>query len=158
LRAQASISAAVADVVFAGTGKTAAQLYQAATEGVAGSFALPGTIVLAGRTHVEPLDSRNVVARLAPCTSRQRDGCEAVNALEHIVYTAHLDHVGIGAPVDGDAIYNGALDNALGVSIMLEAARTLAASDMPAGRPMLFVALTAEEKGLLGAEWFATHP
>src|SRR5690606_29773735 len=78
--------------------------------------------------------------------------------LEHIVYTAHLDHVGIGAPVDGDAIYNGALDNALGVSIMLEAARTLAASDMPAGRPMLFVALTAEEKGLLGAEWFATHP
>src|SRR5690606_7124838 len=130
-----------------------AQLHAAVVAGEAAAFDLPGTVVLAGRTRIEPVESRNVVARLpgaAPAGSRA--------SREHVVYTAHLDHVGIGAPVAGDAIHNGALDNALGVAILLEAARALAAADTPPGRPLLFVALTAEEQGLLGAEWFATHP
>ena len=76
---------------------------------------------------------------------------------EHVVFSAHLDHVGIGAPVDGDAIYNGALDNALGIAVMLEAANRLA-HEPPPQRSLLFVAVTAEEKGLLGAEWFARNP
>lgn len=153
LRAVASVSAAAADALFAGTGRTAAQLHAAVLAGDAEAFALPGTVVMAGRTTIAPVDSRNVVARLpgAALAGRAASG-------EHVVYTAHLDHVGIGAPVDGDAIYNGALDNALGVSIMLEAARALASADVPPGRPLLFVALTAEEQGLLGAEWFAAHP
>ncbi|HEU4814076.1 MAG TPA: M20/M25/M40 family metallo-hydrolase [Xanthomonadaceae bacterium] len=153
LQAVASVSAAAADAVFAGTGKTAAQLHADVVAGEARAFALPGTIVMAGRTRIEPLDSRNVVARMPAAT-----GTDPQRASEHIVYTAHLDHVGIGAPVDGDAIYNGALDNALGVAIMLEAARALVAADDPPRRPLLFVALTAEEQGLLGAEWFAAHP
>jgi Zn-dependent M28 family amino/carboxypeptidase len=79
------------------------------------------------------------------------------------VFTAHLDHVGIGAPMtdaDGreDRIHNGALDNALGVAIILEAARELQQAATRPKRSMLFVALTAEEKGLLGAEWFASRP
>ena len=152
LRAVASVSAA-ADAVFAGTGKTAAQLHAAVVAGEAESFDLPGTITLAGRTRLEPIDSRNVVARLPAAVDTA-----AAFAQEHVVYTAHLDHVGIGAPVDGDAIYNGALDNALGVSIMLEAARALVAAEASPGRPLLFVALTGEEQGLLGAEWFAAHP
>ena len=157
LRAVASVSAAAADAVFAGTGRTAAQLHADVVAGDATSFELPGTIVMAGRTRIEPIDSRNVVARL-PCGRGAGGGCDATRAREHVDYTAHLDHVGIGAPVDGDAIYNGALDNALGVSIMIEAARALVAADTPPGRPLLFVALTAEEQGLLGAEWFAAHP
>ena len=153
LRAVASVSAAAADAVFAGTGRSAAQLHADVVAGEADAFDLPGTIAMAGRTRIEPLDSRNVVARLPAAA-----GADPARALEHVVYTAHLDHVGIGAPVDGDAIYNGALDNALGVSIMLEAARALVAADQRPARPLLFVALTAEEQGLLGAEWFATHP
>lgn len=150
LRVVASVAAGAADLVFDGSGKTAAQLFQAARDGSLRGFALPVTLALGARTRIEPAQSRNVVGRLA--------GRDAVLAAEHIVYTAHLDHVGIGAPVNGDAIYNGALDNALGVSIMLEAARELARAKTAPKRSLLFAALTAEEKGLLGAEWFAAHP
>lgn len=150
LQASASVSAAAADVLFAGTPHTAARLYAAVQAGRARAFELPGTLLLAGRTTLERLDSRNVVGRL-------RGSGEAL-ANEHVVYTAHLDHVGIGAPVEGDAIYNGALDNALGMAILLEAAHILRTTPNPPKRSMLFVALTAEEKGLLGAEWFVREP
>ncbi len=150
LRVVASVSAAAADLVFADGPQTAAQLFDAARDGTLEGFALPGTIALAARSKIVPVQSRNVVAKLP--------GGDAALAAEHVVYSAHLDHVGIGAPVDGDRIYNGALDNALGVAIMLEAAQQLSdASDRPK-RSLLFVAVTAEEKGLLGSEWFATHP
>ncbi|WP_187471107.1 M28 family metallopeptidase [Luteimonas viscosa] len=149
LQAGAVVSAAAADELFAGGDRTAAQLFDAAREGTLKGFALPGTLRLAGRTKIEPLDSRNVVARIA--------GSDPTLASEHVVYTAHLDHIGIGAEVDGDGIHNGAIDNALGVAILLEAARELAAGPAPK-RSMVFVALTAEEKGLLGAEWFAREP
>lgn len=150
LQGGASVSAAAADALFAGSGHTAAQLFQAAQAGTLKGFDLPGTLSIAGRTTIVPVESRNVVGRLP--------GGDGALGREHVAYTAHLDHVGIGAPVDGDAIYNGALDNALGVAVMLEAARTLAAERQPPKRSALFVALTAEEKGLLGAEWFVRHP
>src|SRR5690606_40146799 len=77
---------------------------------------------------------------------------------EYVVHTAHLDHVGLGIEVDGDAIHNGAIDNALGVAIMTEAARELAAGETRPRRSQLFVAVTAEEQGLLGSQWFASRP
>jgi hypothetical protein len=77
---------------------------------------------------------------------------------EYIVYTAHLDHSGIGEPVDGDAIYNGALDNASGVAALLETARAFRSLDPPPRRSIVFVATTAEEKGLLGADYYANRP
>ncbi len=150
LQVIASVSAAAADRLFEGSGKFAAELFKTALEGAPKGFALPVELALAARTQIAPLASRNVVGRIA--------GSDAALADEHIVYTAHLDHVGVGAPVNGDAIYNGAIDNALGVAVMLEAARELAASTSKPKRSLLFVAVTAEEKGLLGAEWFATHP
>ena len=150
LRVVASVSAAAADLVFADSPRTAAQLFDAARAGTLKGFSLPGTIALAARTEVAPIESRNVVGKLP--------GSDAALSAEHIVYSAHLDHVGTGAPVKGDAIYNGALDNALGVAIMLEAAHQLAGTKDKPKRSLLFVALTAEEKGLLGSEWFATHP
>ena len=77
---------------------------------------------------------------------------------EIVVYTAHLDHLGIGPPIDGDNIYNGALDNAIGVAAILEVARAFKALPAKPRRSILFVAVTGEEKGLLGSEYFATHP
>ncbi|KRC34508.1 hypothetical protein ASE10_07300 [Lysobacter sp. Root76] len=150
LRVVARVSAAVADVLLSGNGHTAAELYQATDAGRLRGFDLPGRIVLAARNTVAPLESRNVVARLP--------GSDRRLSAEHVVFSAHLDHVGIGPPVDGDAIYNGAIDNALGVAVMLEAARKLAAAPTPPRRSILFVAVTGEEKGLLGAQWFAQHP
>jgi Zn-dependent M28 family amino/carboxypeptidase len=150
LRATATVNAASADLIFADGPRPAAALFDAARAGTLKGFALPGTLVLAGRTQRTPAESANVLARLP--------GGDAARATEHIVYTAHLDHIGVGAPVNGDAIYNGALDNALGVAVLLEAARMLKAEKTPSARGMLFAALTAEEKGLLGADWLATHP
>jgi Zn-dependent M28 family amino/carboxypeptidase len=160
LRATSTVSAAAADLIFADGPQNAADLFAAARDGKLKGFVLPGTIALAGRTKIEPIVSRNVVAVLP--------GSDATLAAEHLVYSAHLDHIGIGAPVvnaegRSDTIYNGALDNALGIAIMLEAATQLRAeASAPNGsapkRSVLFVAVTAEEKGLLGAEWFATHP
>src|ERR1044072_7891425 len=80
---------------------------------------------------------------------------------EYVVYSAHWDHLGIGAPnKNGDTIYNGALDNATGVAVVLGIAETIARMP-PAQRPKrssLFLFTTAEEQGLLGAEWYAKHP
>jgi hypothetical protein len=77
---------------------------------------------------------------------------------EYIVLSAHLDHLGIVKSKNGDSIANGATDNALGVSTMLEAARAFVDSGQRPRRSILFVALTGEEKGLLGAEYLANHP
>ena len=150
LKAGASVSAAVAKAIFAGSGHEADALFKAAADGQLKAFDLPGTLTLAGRTRIEPAESRNVVARL--------DGSDAALAGEFIAYTAHLDHIGIGPAVNGDGIYNGALDNALGVAVMLEAAKELSGAATKPKRSLLFIALTGEEKGLLGAEWFASHP
>ncbi|HSD86246.1 MAG TPA: M20/M25/M40 family metallo-hydrolase, partial [Kofleriaceae bacterium] len=68
------------------------------------------------------------------------------------------DHLGIGPAIDGDAIYNGALDNAIGVAALLEVARAFKALPAPPRRSILFVAVTGEEKGLLGSEYFTAHP
>jgi Zn-dependent M28 family amino/carboxypeptidase len=150
LQVIAQVSAASAGALLDTGGHTAAALFRDAREGKLRGFELPGTIELSAQTRIEPAESRNVVALLP--------GADAALKREHVLFSAHLDHIGIGAPVRGDAIYNGALDNALGVAIMLEAAQQLARSKTPPKRSLLFVAVTAEEKGLLGAEWYARHP
>ncbi len=77
---------------------------------------------------------------------------------EAVVFTAHHDHLGIGDPVDGDSIYNGALDNASGIACMLSAAKALAGWTPRPKRSILFVTVTAEESGLLGSAYYAKHP
>ncbi len=149
LRASAQVAAAAADLIFADGPRTAAQLFDAARDGTLAPFALPGRMTVAGRTRIDRLESRNVLARLP--------GSAPALAGESIVHTAHLDHIGIGVASDGDAIHNGAIDNALGVAIMLEAARELKAGTAPR-RSTVFAALTGEEQGLLGATWLARYP
>jgi Zn-dependent M28 family amino/carboxypeptidase len=96
------------------------------------------------------LQSDNVVALLP--------GSDPALAREHVVLTAHLDHVGVGAEVNGDRLYNGAMDNASGIATLIEVARTLASSTPRPRRSILFAAVTAEEHGLLGSRYFAGEP
>jgi Zn-dependent M28 family amino/carboxypeptidase len=77
---------------------------------------------------------------------------------EYVIFSAHWDHLGIGTPVDGDSIYNGAIDNATGCAILIELARAWAALPQKPRRSALFLSVTAEEGGLKGSEYYATHP
>ncbi|HEY2431855.1 MAG TPA: M28 family peptidase [Vicinamibacterales bacterium] len=95
------------------------------------------------------IESRNVAARL--------DGSDPRLASEYVVYSAHWDHLGVGEPVKGDRIYNGAIDNASGVATVLEIARALKQAP-PAKRSFLFLMVTAEEQGLLGSEYYSLNP
>ena len=116
LRVTANVSSTSAAALLSGAGHDVARLFQDVRDGKLRAFELPGTVRLSARTTITPVESRNVVALL--------EGGGKKN--EYVVFSAHLDHVGVGAPVDGDAIYNGALDNALGIAVMLEAANRLA--------------------------------
>lgn len=77
---------------------------------------------------------------------------------EYILYSAHWDHIGIGSPINGDSIYNGALDNASGTSVMLGIAQNMKQQDIPPKRSVVFTWVTAEEQGLLGSEYYALNP
>jgi Zn-dependent M28 family amino/carboxypeptidase len=72
--------------------------------------------------------------------------------------SAHLDHLGVGQPIGGDAIYNGAMDNASGIATLIETARLLASAKPRPRRSIVFLAVTAEEKGLLGSRHYAANP
>jgi Zn-dependent M28 family amino/carboxypeptidase len=85
-------------------------------------------------------------------------GSDPSLAGEYVVYTAHTDHLGIGRALNGDAIYNGAVDDASGTSALIEMAKAFAALPKRPKRSLLFLAVTAEEKGLLGSDYFAHYP
>lgn len=100
----------------------------------------------------QDIESYNVVAKL--------EGTNRKLKKEYVIHSAHLDHLGVGRPINGDSIYNGAHDNASGVACALEIARsyaTLPTADKPK-RSLLFLLVTAEEMGLLGSGYFATYP
>ncbi len=122
----------------------------AAEAGEPQSFELPGLLTLSATTGLRRTESANVLAMLP--------GADATLKNEFVLVTAHLDHLGRGAAIDGDSIYNGAHDNAVGVAILLEMARALHASGMRPRRSIVFAALTAEEKGLVGSDYLAAHP
>ncbi len=147
----ASISPDASETLFAGSGHTYAEL-----AALADAFKpLPHFELaqkLSAKVVVEqkPVSSANLVAILP--------GRDAKLAKEHVVLSAHLDGLGIGEPVKGDAIYNGALDNAIGVSSLLEIAKDMARAKQRPRRSILFLIPTAEEAGLLGAGYFVAHP
>jgi hypothetical protein len=77
---------------------------------------------------------------------------------EYLVFSAHMDHVGVGRPVAGDSIYNGADDDASGTAAIVELAEAFASFETPPRRSLVFLTVSGEEKGLLGSEWYAGHP
>lgn len=96
------------------------------------------------------VDSRNVIVKLT--------GSDAQLKNEYVVYMAHWDHLGTGPEVNGDKIYNGALDNASGTAALLELARAYKQLSTPPRRSILFLAVTAEEQGLIGSRYYGEHP
>lgn len=119
----------------------------ASDEGTPQGFALPGMLTLSATTGLRKTESANVVGVLPGSDPQLKN--------EYVVVTAHLDHLGRGTAVNGDSVYNGAHDNAVGMGIMLEIARALRASNTKPRRSIIFAAVTAEEKGLLGSDFFA---
>lgn len=140
-----------ADQLLAGSGHTFEEILALADAGEPlPRFEIParlrGTVAV---TRAE-VTSENVVALLP--------GSDPTLAGEYVTFTAHLDHLGVGRPVNGDAIYNGAMDNASGVASLLDVAAILVERGVRPRRSILFAAVTAEEKGLLGSRYFAHHP
>jgi len=99
---------------------------------------------------IRELNTRNVAA-IVP-------GSDPVLKNEAVIFSAHWDHLGIGTPVNGDSIYNGAIDNGTGCAILMELARAWAALPQKPKRSALFLSVTAEEGGLKGSEYYAGHP
>lgn len=144
-----TINPARADQWFAGTEHTFAEILDLAKAGrPLPKFPLAWSVSAAVSADRSEAECANVAAVLRGTDRRLRD--------EYVVISAHLDHLGAGVPVKGDAIYNGALDNAGGVASLIEIARALKAS--PPRRSVLFLAVTGEEKGLLGSRYFASRP
>jgi Zn-dependent M28 family amino/carboxypeptidase len=102
------------------------------------------------RNTLRTIDSHNVVAKV--------EGSDPALEDEYVIYTAHWDHLGVGLPVNGDRIYNGARDNAAGVATMLEVARAFTTVQPGPKRSVLFTIVTAEEQGLLGSQYYSMMP
>ena len=140
-----------AEALFAGTGHTFAELAALARERKPlPRFPLGLSIRVKARLEKQAVESANVVARLP--------GTDPASRSEDVVLSAHVDHVGVGEPIGGDRIYNGAMDNASGTAVLLDVAASLARSPDRPRRSLLFVFVTAEEKGLLGSKYFAARP
>jgi Zn-dependent M28 family amino/carboxypeptidase len=102
------------------------------------------------KNNLRTIDSQNVIAKL--------EGSDPNLKNEYVIYTAHWDHLGKDDSLPGDKIYNGARDNASGVATILGIAEAFTKLQTPPKRSVLFIAVTAEEKGLLGSKYYAEHP
>ncbi len=139
------------EALFAGSGHTMEEIFAAANA----NQPLPHFVMKTSiRAHVvtsrEKVDSRNLVA--------VRPGSDARLKNEFVVISAHLDHLGVGAPVNGDAIFNGAMDDASGIASLIEIARALKAAKVKTKRSIVFAAVTGEEKGLQGSRYYSERP
>lgn len=150
LKGNAMLSMAETKKLFEGSGQTAEEVFAAVKEGKPKSFTLPMTARIHNASKLEDVHSLNVVAKL--------EGSDPALKNEYVVFSSHSDHLGIGQPVNGDRIYNGALDNASGSALLIEIARAFTKMNPRPRRSLLFVSVTGEEAGLLGSDYFAHYP
>jgi Zn-dependent M28 family amino/carboxypeptidase len=140
-----------ADKLFSGTGHTFNELAALGKDRKPlPHFPLNASIKAKAKLDKKDINSANIVAKLA--------GSDPTLKNEYVVLSAHIDHIGIGEPINGDRIYNGAMDNASGSAVLLDVAASLKKSPEILKRSLLFVFVTAEEKGLLGSKYFAQYP
>jgi Zn-dependent M28 family amino/carboxypeptidase len=140
-----------AEMLFTGTGHSFEEIAALAKERKPlPRFSLPLAIRARTKLVEHQVESDNVVAKL--------EGADPALNRQYVVLSAHIDHIGIGEPINGDRIYNGAMDNGSGSALLLDLARSFHKSPVPLKRSILFVWVTAEEKGLLGSKYFAAHP
>lgn len=150
LEGSATISETVAPDIFSLTPISFEAALDAADEGRPMSTPLGIEVTLSQRSEHSDITSPNVIGIIR--------GSDPELADEFVVYSAHLDHIGIGTPVEGDDIYNGFYDNAMGTALLIETARALKAMPTPPRRSILLIAVTGEERGLLGSDYFAHYP
>jgi hypothetical protein len=150
LRGAAILSLAGTRKLLAASPVPVDEVFSQAANGRPTAFDVGATVRLRSRSEHRRFSSPNVIGRL--------EGSDPVLKETYVVLSAHLDHLGVGVPENGDAIYNGAYDNATGTGVVLEAARTLAGLRERPLRSILFVFVTSEEKGLLGSDYFANRP
>ncbi len=146
-----TINPAHADKFLAGSGHSVEEILEAARD----NKPLPHfPLAVSFRANVavqrSTVESQNVIGLLPSSDPKLKD--------EYVVLSAHLDHVGVGQPINGDNIYNGAMDDASGVASLLEIARGLHDAGAKPKRSVVFAAVTGEEKGLLGSKYFTHHP
>jgi hypothetical protein len=147
----ASLNPASSEKLFAGSGTSFADIGALADASKPlPKVALKQSLRASVASRRGRVTSSNVVAILPGSDPKLR--------AEHVVFSAHLDHLGVGDPVNGDRIFNGAMDNAAGVAGLLDIARSYKARRVKPKRSMVFVFVTAEEKGLLGSRYFALRP
>ncbi len=147
----ASLGDSTARTIFEGATTTFDEARKKAMQGQAQAFPLVITVRAKTQTDIaDGLIGENIVGLLPGSDPKLKD--------EYVVYVSHLDHLGITKPIKGDSINNGAHDNASGVAINLETARLLASLPKRPRRSILFVAVTGEEMGLLGSDYFASNP
>src|SRR5215469_7087193 len=142
---------ASAEKLFAGSGHTFAEIAALGKDRKPlPHFPLAVSLQANATINATPVESSNIVAKLPGSDPTLKD--------EYVVLSAHIDHVGIGAPINGDKIYNGAMDNGSGSGLVMDMAASMKAHPEAAKRSILFLLVTAEEKGLLGSKYFAAHP
>lgn len=147
----ATFNPADAEKLFAGTGHTFAELLALAdAQKPLPRFDLHKSLTAHVTAAYSKVESPNIVARL--------EGSDPVLKNEYVLVSAHLDHLGIGAPIHGKTVYSGAMDDASGVASVIEIAKNFSKNPQRPKRSMLFVIFTGEEKGLLGSRYFAGHP
>ncbi len=139
-----------AELLFAAAPKSLEQVFADARAGTIDHFVLPVTVKMHAVTRHTAIQSPNIVGMLA--------GSDPKLSQEYVAYSAHLDHLGICPAIDNDNVCHGAFDNASGSAALLEIARAYTTLARPPYRSILFVFVTAEEKGLLGSDYFAVHP
>jgi Peptidase family M28 len=147
---QGWITREAGDRMLALAGKTVDELLAAAEKPDFKPVDLRIRVSGAMPSNVREMRTRNVAAIVPGSDSKLKD--------EAVIFSAHWDHLGIGTPVNGDAIYNGAIDNATGCAVLLELAHAWAQLEPKPRRSALFLAVTAEEGGLKGSEYYAVHP
>ncbi len=151
LKVALTFNPAQAEKLFAGSGHTFREIAILGKDrAVLPHFPLAVSLKTKAVMSETRVESANVVARLPGSDPKLKD--------EFVVLSAHCDHVGIGAPINGDKIYNGAMDDASGVALLLDLAADFRKSGEKLSRSVLLVFVTAEEKGLLGSKYFASHP
>jgi hypothetical protein len=140
----------VVNHIFKNSGFNYSRILEMKEEHTLKSFELNVLLTFKGEYLQRDFLAQNVIAMVEGNDSELRDS--------YLIISAHYDHLGIGPVVDGDSIYNGALDNAIGVAVLLELARQFSESNNSVNRSIIFLALTGEEKGLLGSSYYADNP
>lgn len=136
--------------LFASTGKSVDEMLKLADTRGFKPITLPIRISGNLPTKIRPIETRNVIGMVEGSDPKLKD--------EAVIFTAHWDHLGIGTPVNGDNIYNGAVDNATGCGVLLELARAWMNLPKKPRRSAIFLSVTAEESGLKGAEYYGRNP